>query len=177
MNHWGQRREQHCRSGIHPGLDRIRHARHTLALHPRVPLIHVVGTNGKGSACRYLEALALETGLRPGVFISPWMDEPGEQIRIRGEALLGEAFERASRVLMTRLPRDHISVFEFDALLAVQQGMERGCDVLVLEAGMGGREDAVNVWDGDAAILTSIGLDHGRFLGRLLSNGRPYERP
>ena len=153
------------RPGIDLGVDRVRAVARARNLVPRVPLVAVVGTNGKGGCCRWLEALALSAGKRPGVFVSPWLEQPGEQIRLSGAPLSADAFMAAELALSRKIPLDQVTAFELHALLAMERALAHESDVLFFEAGLGGEGDAVNAWDADAAILTSIGLDHGEWIG------------
>ena len=153
------------RPGIELGVERVRAVARERDLVPRVPLIAVVGTNGKGGCCRWLEALALSAGRRPGVFVSPWLDQPGEQIRLSGEPLSAAAFAAAEQALSEKIPSGQVTEFELHALLAMEQALAHESDALFFEAGMGGEGDAVNAWDADAAIVTSIGLDHEAWIG------------
>ena len=150
--------------GIHLGVERVRAAASALKLTPEAPVISVVGTNGKGGCCRWLEALALSVGLRVGVFVSPWLEQPGEQIRLSGAPLSAAAFAVAKKGLKLP-PNQEVTAFELYALLAMDQALAHGSDLIVLEAGLGGEGDAVNAWDAEAAIITSIGLDHQAWLG------------
>ena len=151
------------RPGIELGVARTQAAIRELGLRPQAPLLAVVGTNGKGGCCRWLEALALAVGLRTGVFVSPWLAQPGEQIRLSGAPLSAAEFAAAK----AGLPRlsEPVTEFEFHALLAMDRALAHDSEFIVLEAGMGGAGDAVNAWDADAAIVTSIGLDHQAWLG------------
>lgn len=153
------------RPGIELGVERVRAVARERDLIPRIPLIAVVGTNGKGSCCRWLETLALSVGKRSGVFVSPWLDQPGEQIRLSGTSLSAAAFAAAEQTLSGNIASGQVTEFELHALLAMEQALAHESDVLFFEAGMGGEGDAVNAWDADAAIVTSIGLDHEAWIG------------
>ncbi len=155
---------------LHPatidlGLERVAAVRDRLALAPSFPLITVGGTNGKGSTCAMLEICLRRAGYRVGCYSSPHLLRYNERVRIdgieAGDELLVAAFERVERA------RDGISLtyFEFGTLAAVLLFVEARVDVAVLEVGLGGRLDAVNVFEPDCAVLISVGLDHMDYLG------------
>lgn len=157
---------QHPQS-IALGLDRVNAVRDRLELKPVFPLITVGGTNGKGSACMMLDAMLGCAGYRVGTYTSPHLLHYNERVRIlgreAGDADLVRAFaavesaRAACRVALT--------YFEFGTLAALWLFCESKVDVAVLEVGLGGRLDAVNAFDADAALLMSIGLDHMDYLG------------
>lgn len=158
---------------LHPklidlSLDRMLRALEALG-HPErrlPPVIHVAGTNGKGSTCAFLRAIAEAAGQRVHVFTSPHLMRFHERIRLSGElvseALLAEAFEEAERV-NAGLP---ITVFEITTAAALWLFARVPADLLVLEVGLGGLYDATNVVDRPAATaIASISMDHMEFLG------------
>ncbi|CAM3384967.1 bifunctional tetrahydrofolate synthase/dihydrofolate synthase [Paracidovorax anthurii] len=163
----------HCER-IHPktidmGLDRVREVAQRLELRFDCPVITVAGTNGKGSTCAMLEAVALQSGYRTGVYTSPHLVRFEERCRIRGEsadapALMAEfAAVEAAR---TRGGQEvSLSYFEFTTLAILRLMSRAGLDVAILEVGLGGRLDATNVIDADCAVITSIDIDHTEFLG------------
>lgn len=159
----------HCER-LHPkaidmGLDRVREVARRLDLHFDCPVITVAGTNGKGSTCAMLEAIALQAGYRTGVYTSPHLVHFEERCRIAGEIVRPDAlvphFARveAAREGMT------LTYFEFTTLAILDLMAASSLDVAILEVGLGGRLDAVNVIDTDCAIITSIDLDHMDYLG------------
>ncbi len=157
---------QHPQS-IAMGLERVSIVRDELRLQPSFPVITVGGTNGKGSACRFLESMLTHAGYRTGVYTSPHLLRYNERVRIGGrdadDADLVRAF---AAVEAARAAADvQLTYFEFGTLAAVWLFIERKVDVAVLEVGLGGRLDAVNVFDPDVALLMSIGLDHMEYLG------------
>lgn len=132
---------------------------------PAVPVITVGGTNGKGSCIALLDALLRAAGHRVATFTSPHLVDYRERIRIDGEkvsaASLIAAFERTADALGD----DTLTYFEFNTAAALLT-FETACpDVIVLEVGLGGRLDSVNVVDADVAVVVSIGLDHMEWLG------------
>ena len=156
---------------LHPktielGLERVAAVASRLDLHFSGPVITVAGTNGKGSTCAMLEAVLLQAGYRPGVYTSPHLVHFEERCRIGGEAAsasqLAQHFERAEQA------RGEVSLtyFEFTTLAILSLLAACGLDAVILEVGLGGRLDAVNVVDADCAVITSIDLDHTELLGR-----------
>ena len=139
-------------------------------LYPRARVIHVAGTNGKGSTCAFAESVARAAGYSTGLFTSPHLVEFGERIRVNGQ-MIPEA--DAAR-LICRV-RDIISEWEvkptfFELVLAIAMMYfaEREVDIIILETGMGGRLDATNAVPKDVAVLTPIGMDHTQYLGSTL---------
>lgn len=129
------------------------------------PVVSVAGTNGKGSTVAAIEALALAHGLRVGCYTSPHLLRFNERIRLTGrevdDARLVAALEQVERV------RDGVALtfFEHTTLAALAIFAGAPLDLIVLEVGLGGRLDAVNIVDADVAVVTSIDLDHQSFLG------------
>lgn len=155
-------------SEIELGLERIRTVAERLGLlnrKSRTRVITVAGTNGKGTFVATLEALLLKAGSRVGSYTSPHVILYNERIRINGiesaDALLCEAFEKIDRA------RAEISLtyFEFGTLAAFLLFAEAELDYWILEVGMGGRLDAVNILDPDISVITSISMDHENWLG------------
>lgn len=147
------------------GLDRVEAVRARMGLRPRCPVITVGGTNGKGSTCAYLEAILLEAGYRVGCYTSPHLLDYRERVRIDG-ALLNEARHVAAFAAVEAARGDiPLTYFEHGTLAALWLFREAAPDVLVLEVGLGGRLDAVNVIDPDCAVITTVDLDHQEYLG------------
>jgi len=151
------------------GLERVGRVRDAMGLVPAVPVITVAGTNGKGSTCAMLDAVLSAAGYRVGLYSSPHLLRYNERVRIAGreaddEALVS-AFARVEAARNEKAGNTRLTYFEFGTLAAVDLFLRSAVDVLVLEVGMGGRLDAVNAFDADCAIVTSIGLDHMSYLG------------
>ncbi|SCN47849.1 Dihydrofolate synthase / Folylpolyglutamate synthase [methanotrophic endosymbiont of Bathymodiolus azoricus (Menez Gwen)] len=156
---------------LHPksidlGLDRVTEVYSRLNPSGIEPItITVAGTNGKGSSIAFLEAIYRAQGLRVGSYTSPHILKYNERIKIDGtpvsDALLCSAFERIEAV------RNNVSLsyFEFSTLAALDIFSRANLNIQLLEVGLGGRLDAVNIIDSDAAIITSIGIDHTAWLG------------
>lgn len=175
LSDWLRRLEQRSpEARIELGLDRVR--RVLLALAPKLeglPVITVGGTNGKGSTVAMLESMARAAALRTLAYSSPHLVDFAERIRIDGKAarheLIAEALEQVERARGI-VP---LTYFEHITLAALRMAARERPDLLVLEVGLGGRLDAVNVVDADVAVITSIGLDHTDWLGPTrLSIGR-----
>jgi dihydrofolate synthase/folylpolyglutamate synthase len=162
---WLARLEQLHPSAIELGLERVRRVRDALGLAPPFPLIVVGGTNGKGSTCAYLEAILRAAGYKTGLYTSPHLLRYNERVRIAGaeasDADLVAAFEKIDAARGDT----SLTYFEFGTLGAMLQFVDAGVDVAILEVGLGGRLDAVNVFDAEVAIVTSVDLDHMDYLG------------
>jgi dihydrofolate synthase/folylpolyglutamate synthase len=153
-------------SEIELGLERV--AAVLRRLHPEPPpfaVITIGGTNGKGSTVAMLEAILRAGGYRVGAYTSPHLLRYNERIRVDGaeveDAALCDSFERIDQA------RSDISLtyFEFGTLAAIDIFQRRGIDVAILEVGMGGRLDAVNVLAADVALVTTVDVDHAQWLG------------
>ncbi|HEY6941354.1 bifunctional tetrahydrofolate synthase/dihydrofolate synthase [Dokdonella sp.] len=166
---------------LHPraielGLDRVREVWRRLGAPAPAPLVVVVGgTNGKGSTVAFLEAMLAADGRRVGAYTSPHLQRYNERVRVAGEEvddrLLVDAFARIEAArLATAGPADpamaiELTYFEFGTLAALWIFAHAELDVAVLEVGLGGRLDAVNIIDADASIVTTVDLDHQDWLG------------
>ena len=166
LDDWLRIQETVHGQGIDLGLDRVRSVALRLGLLPfPARCIIVAGTNGKGSTVACLEALLRALGHRAGAFTSPHLLRYHERIRVdgaeAGDSELVDAFEAidAARGDTT------LTFFEYNALAALLVFRARKVDFAVLEVGLGGRLDAVNIIDAEAAIVCSIGLDHADWLG------------
>ena len=156
---------------LHPkaidlGLDRVRTVAERLdLLRPKHLVITVAGTNGKGSSAAMLESILHSAGQRVGAYTSPHLLDYNERIRIdqtpAGDDAIIAAFARidAARGDLS------LSYFEFGTLAALDIFQRAGLDVAVLEVGLGGRLDAVNIQDAGCALVTGIGIDHVEWLG------------
>ena len=152
-------------SAIDLGLDRVRQVAARLDLDTPAVRIVVGGTNGKGSTCAMLESILLAAGYRVGLYTSPHLLVFNERARVNGEvvddARLIEQFEavESARQDVT------LTYFEFSTLAILRLFAQAGLDAMVLEVGLGGRLDAVNIVDADCAIVTSVDIDHTDWLG------------
>jgi dihydrofolate synthase / folylpolyglutamate synthase len=159
----------HCES-LHPktidmGLERVHTMVQRLGLRFDCPVITVAGTNGKGSTCAMLEAIAGQAGYRTGVYSSPHLVHFEERCRIRGESVQADALLPHFERVETARAGDTLTYFEFTTLAILSLMAASELDVAILEVGLGGRLDATNAIDADCAIITSIDLDHMELLG------------
>lgn len=157
---------------LHPklidmGLERVRWVKLALDLNPQFPVIVVGGTNGKGSTCAMLEAILSEAGYCVGCYTSPHLLHYNERIRIRRQEASDDAICAAFSAIESARQRCQTSLtyFEVGTLAAMWLFVRQPVEVAILEVGLGGRLDAVNVFDPDCAVLTSIDLDHQDYLG------------
>jgi len=155
---------------LHPktialGLERVAQVKQRLNLQPDFPIIIVGGTNGKGSVCAMLEAILHAAGYRVGCYTSPHLLDYNERVRIAkqqaSDVELCASFAKIEQV------RGDIALtyFEFGTLAAIQCFISHKVDVAILEVGLGGRLDAVNVFDADCSVVVSIDIDHVDYLG------------
>ena len=148
------------------GLERVSSVWHSLPrLNDSTFVISVAGTNGKGSAVAFLEAILLEAGYSVGCYTSPHLVSYNERIRINGEEASDQQLCDVFQVIDQARGETSLSYFEFATLAALVLFSWEMPDVIVLEVGLGGRLDAVNIVDADAALITSIGIDHQDWLG------------
>ncbi|SEI68694.1 dihydrofolate synthase / folylpolyglutamate synthase [Allopseudospirillum japonicum] len=161
---------------LHPnqidlGLERIR----TVALKLNLigpqaqPLAHkvisVAGTNGKGSSLAYLEQLSLQAGIKVGTYTSPHFLRYNERIRVQGQEVSDTEIVQAFARIEAARGHTSLTYFEFGTLAACLIFQQSALDIALLEVGLGGRLDAVNLIDADIAVVTSIALDHADWLG------------
>jgi dihydrofolate synthase/folylpolyglutamate synthase len=156
--------------GLHPktiemGLERIRSVAVKLKLDRTAVKDVVAGTNGKGSTCAMLEAILLASGWRVGMYTSPHLIDFNERARINGQVVDDADFIRAFEVVEGARGGVSLTYFEFTTLAVLLLFAQQPLDAWVLEVGLGGRLDAVNLVDADCAIVTSIDLDHQDWLG------------
>ena len=152
------------------GLTQIARVINELELTPCAPVISVAGTNGKGSTCAFLEAIFTSAGFRPLSFFSPHILSVNERIKVASQQVEEKDFVRQLELIKQVDAKrskgsDPLSYFEYLVVAAVLLGNEQKCDVFVLEVGLGGRLDAVNAFDADVSVITSIGIDHVDHLG------------
>ena len=158
---------------IHPahielGLERVQTVAQRMQLRMPCPVITVAGTNGKGSTCAMLEAVALQAGYRTGVYTSPHLVHFEERCRVHGEIVRADALlPHFAAVQAARLEGEEVllTYFEFTTLAILRLLSLSKLDVVILEVGLGGRLDATNIIDADCAIITSVDVDHTAFLG------------
>jgi dihydrofolate synthase/folylpolyglutamate synthase len=147
------------------GLERVRTVKQSMALQFACPVIMVAGTNGKGSTCAMLESMLLHAGYRVGLYIKPHFLAFNERARLNGENASDEALVAAFNAVEAARGDVPLTYFEFTTLAIMQLLSKSQIDVAIVEVGLGGRLDAVNVIDADVSIVTSIDIDHKEYLG------------
>ena len=155
---------------LHPqaialGLDRVQKVRQALGLDPAFPVITVGGTNGKGSVCAMLESVLHCAGYRVGCYTSPHLLRYNERVRIARAEAPADDLARAFAAVEAARGDTQLTYFEFGTLAAVWLFTLRRVEIAVLEVGLGGRLDAVNVFDADCAVVCTVDIDHVDFLG------------
>ncbi|CAG2152425.1 bifunctional tetrahydrofolate synthase/dihydrofolate synthase [Ralstonia mannitolilytica] len=155
--------------GIDMGLARISRVRDALGLQLKSVVFTVGGTNGKGSTCAMLESILLAAGYKVGCHTSPHLIDFNERARVNGEiatdAMLLPHFEAVERARCSFETPVSLTYFEFTTLAIMHLFANAGLDAVILEVGLGGRLDAVNIIDTDCAVVTSVDLDHMAYLG------------
>ena len=163
----------HCEQ-LHPksidmGLERVRAVADRMQIHFACPVITVAGTNGKGSTCAMLESILLQAGYRTGTYTSPHLVRFEERLRLSGDSVdaaeLVASFEAVEKARVQNDAAISLTYFEFSTLAILDVMARAKLDVVILEVGVGGRLDAVNIVDADCAIITSVDLDHMELLG------------
>jgi dihydrofolate synthase / folylpolyglutamate synthase len=159
----------HCER-LHPKtidltLERVESVRARLGLCFRCPVVVVAGTNGKGSTCAMLEAIAMHAGYRTGLYTSPHLVQFEERCRVRGEPVAAGVLLPHFEAVEAAREGGTLTYFEFTTLAILRHLASLELDVVILEIGLGGRLDAVNTIDADCSVITSIDLDHMEFLG------------
>ena len=162
---WLAHAEQQHPKTIELGLERVRAVAARLGLAFECPVITVAGTNGKGSTCAMLESILRHAGYRTAVFTSPHLVRFEERLRVGGEAIEGAALVPHFEAVETARAEIPLTYFELTTLAILRCMAEGRPDVAILEVGLGGRLDAVNIIDADCAVITSIDLDHMDYLG------------
>lgn len=159
------------------GLDRIRELLERLGRpQDRLKFVHVAGTNGKGSICAYLASILNAAGYRTGMFTSPYIERFEERIRVNSAMISPDELRdvtlavREHAEAMAEETGDHPTEFELMTAVALEHFARCGCDIVVLEVGLGGRLDSTNVIDApEACVIARIGLDHTALLGNTLA--------
>jgi dihydrofolate synthase/folylpolyglutamate synthase len=150
---------------IDPGLERVGAVWERLGKPLQSAVLTVGGTNGKGSVTAYLDAILTAAGYETGWFSSPHLVRYNERIRVKGREVADAGLLRAFADIDAARGDISLTFFEWNTLAAFIEFARAGVDVAVLEVGMGGRLDAVNLLDADAAAVVSVGLDHREWLG------------
>jgi dihydrofolate synthase / folylpolyglutamate synthase len=155
---------------LHPktialGLDRVDEVRSRMGLVLQCPVITIAGTNGKGSTAAMLERILQRAGYRVACYTSPHLLRFNERVRVGGAEATDTALTNALLEVEVARAATPLTYFEFTTLAAIRLFDAAKVDVAVLEVGLGGRLDAVNVFDPDCALLTNVALDHQDYLG------------
>ncbi|CCH50315.1 FolC bifunctional protein [Pseudodesulfovibrio piezophilus C1TLV30] len=137
---------------------------------PALPVIHVVGTNGKGSTSTFLGSIARAHGLKTGLFTSPHFVSPRERVQINRAMLSAEVWVELANEVLSTPGGDQLTYFEFQTSLAMLAFERERVDLAVMEAGLGGTFDATNVFVPAMTLLTPIGMDHEKILGPTLTD-------
>ncbi|WP_028449390.1 bifunctional tetrahydrofolate synthase/dihydrofolate synthase [Chitinibacter tainanensis] len=156
--------------GLHPmaidmGLARVQAVRQQMGLLPTCPVITVAGTNGKGSVCAMLSKILSLAGYKVGTYTSPHLLHYNERIAINGQPAADHEIVASFAQIEAARGDVSLSYFEFGTLAAVHHFMQSAVDVMVLEVGLGGRLDAVNIFEPTASAVVTIGIDHQAYLG------------
>jgi dihydrofolate synthase/folylpolyglutamate synthase len=147
------------------GLDRVSAVFKRMNIALACPVITVGGTNGKGSTCAMLEAILRSAAYKTGLYTSPHLIAYNERVRIGGAEASDEALCASFAAVEAARGEVPLTYFEYGTLAALWMFFQEEAEAIVLEVGLGGRLDAVNVIDADCAVLTSVGLDHVDYLG------------
>lgn len=164
-------------SSVNLGLERVSMLMHYLG-DPQdgLDLIHVAGTNGKGSVCCFLASIFKESGLTVGQFSSPYIESISESIQVNGQRIAGDAFSEIAlkiqnaAVSVEECLGEHPSSFEMTCAAAFAYFAQMECDIAVIEVGLGGLFDATNIIEPKACVITSIALDHVDLIGPTLQD-------
>ncbi|MCD6672844.1 MAG: bifunctional tetrahydrofolate synthase/dihydrofolate synthase [Burkholderiaceae bacterium] len=146
-------------------LQRVSAVAQRLSLALSATVFTVGGTNGKGSSCAMLEAILLAAGYRVGLYTSPHLVRFNERIRVGGRSVSDAAIVEQFEAVDAARAGTALTYFEFSTLAALRLFSREPLDAVILEVGLGGRLDAVNIVDADCAIVTSIDVDHVEYLG------------
>ncbi len=156
---------RHAEIHINMGLERVRQVKERMGLRFACPVIMVAGTNGKGSTCAMLESILLHAGYKVGLYIKPHFLDFNERARIGGQLASDAELIASFKAVEAQRGVIDLTYFEFTTLAIMHLLAGSKLDVAILEVGLGGRLDAVNVVDADVAIVTSVDIDHTDYLG------------
>ncbi|MCB5195229.1 bifunctional tetrahydrofolate synthase/dihydrofolate synthase [Deefgea salmonis] len=155
---------------LHPvaidmGLGRVTQVRDQMRLQPRFPVLTIGGTNGKGSVCAMLTQILVIAGYKVGTYTSPHLLHYNERIAINGQPVADDEIVASFRAIESARGSTSLSYFEFGTLAAMHQFIAQDVDVAIMEVGLGGRLDAVNIFEPTVAAVVSVGIDHQSYLG------------
>jgi len=137
---------------------------------PDISVIHVVGTNGKGSTSTFFGSIARAHGLKTGLFTSPHFSTPRERVQVNRTMLPRETWVELANEVLATPGGDALTYFEFQTCLAMLAFEREGVDLAIMEAGLGGKFDATNVFSPCLTLFTPIGMDHEKILGPTLTD-------
>ncbi len=158
------------RFGIKPGLERtFSLAKFAGNPHKKFPLVHVAGTNGKGSVSSYIASILTEAGYKTGLYTSPHLAKFNERIRINGREISDTELIALAEMLMPESDRLGCTFFEITTVMAFKYFESKNVDIAVIETGMGGRFDSTNIITPEVSVITTIGLEHREYLGNSLA--------
>jgi len=147
------------------GLERVDNVKKLAGINPKFPIIIVGGTNGKGSVCAFLETIYSKAGYSVGCYTSPHLFKFNERIKINLEQLDDKTILKSLDFIQNKKKSIELTYFEITTLAAMNIFIEKEIDIAILEVGLGGRLDAVNIFDPEISIITSLGMDHQEYLG------------
>ena len=166
LSQWLEYIQRQHPESIELGLDRVREVATRLGLgRPAAQVITVAGTNGKGSTVAFIQAIAGAGGWKVGAYTSPHLLRYNERVRIEAEEVADDALVAAFAVVEAARVDTPLTYFEFGTLAALWLFQRASLDLVVLEVGLGGRLDAVNLVDADVAVVTTVDIDHTGWLG------------
>jgi len=166
LEQWLEYIEQQHPKSIELGLERVREVAARLRLDkPAKQVVTVGGTNGKGSTVAFIEAIASTAGLKVGAYTSPHLLRYNERVRIEGREATDRELVAAFEAVEVARADTSLTYFEFGTLAALRLFQKSDLDLVVLEVGLGGRLDAVNLVDADVAVVTTVDIDHVDWLG------------
>ena len=169
LDQWLAYCEQLHPKSIDLGLERVRLVAERMQIRFTCPVITVAGTNGKGSTCAMLESILRQAGYHTGLYTSPHLVRFEERLMLQGEPVgtpdLVDAFARVESARCLNDAEVSLTYFEFSTLAILDVMARSALDVAILEVGLGGRLDAVNIIEPDCSVITSIDIDHTELLG------------
>jgi dihydrofolate synthase / folylpolyglutamate synthase len=165
LGEWLQYIERQHPKSIALGLDRVAQVFSRMGVGIDCPVITVGGTNGKGSTCAMLESMLRAAGYRTGLYTSPHLLRYNERVRVAGVEASDEALAASFAAVEAARGEVALTYFEFGTLAALHIFSREKIDAAILEVGLGGRLDAVNIVDPGCAVLTGVGVDHVDYLG------------
>ncbi|HEX2530372.1 MAG TPA: bifunctional tetrahydrofolate synthase/dihydrofolate synthase [Burkholderiaceae bacterium] len=166
LNDWLSVLETRHPKTIDLGLERVAAVKDRLGIQFNCPVITVAGTNGKGSTCAMLDSMLSQAGFRAGLYMSPHILDFNERARIGGDPVSDADLVASFEAVEAARGDISLTYFEFTTLAILRVFAATKLDAVILEVGMGGRLDAVNVIDADVAVVTSVDIDHTEYLGK-----------